>query len=54
MLYEVITEIEIQSGKRVLNRINQGSVGEEAVGRKGKYLTTAMVLKDSRLRNNFV
>ncbi len=49
-LYLIIDgEIEIQSGKRVLNRINQGSVGEEAVGRKGKYLTTAMVLKDSRL-----
>jgi len=49
-LYLIIDgEIEIQSGKRVLNRIESGSVGEEIAGRKGKYLTSAVARRDSRL-----
>ncbi len=41
--------IEIQSGRRVLNRIESGTLGEESVNKKGKYLTTAVSLKDSKL-----
>jgi DASS family divalent anion:Na+ symporter len=42
-------QIEIQSGRRVLNRIESGTLGEESVNKKGKYLTTAVSLKDSKL-----
>lgn len=41
--------IEIQSGRRVLNRIESGTLGEESVNDEGKYLTTAVSLKDSKL-----
>jgi DASS family divalent anion:Na+ symporter len=42
-------QIEIQSGRRTLNQIESGTLGEESVNRKGKYLTSAISLKDSKL-----
>lgn len=42
-------QVEIQSGRRVLNQIGAGTLGEESVNRKGKYLTSAIALEDSKL-----
>uniref|UniRef100_UPI004056BC4C SLC13 family permease n=1 Tax=Candidatus Electrothrix sp. TaxID=2170559 RepID=UPI004056BC4C len=42
-------QIEIQSGRRILNRINSGTLGEESVKKEGKYLTTAIALHNSKL-----
>ncbi len=47
-LYLVINgKIELQSGKRVLSCLSEGSVGEEAIRKGAKYLTTAVAREDS-------
>ncbi|MCI5122771.1 MAG: cyclic nucleotide-binding domain-containing protein, partial [Candidatus Electrothrix sp. AUS4] len=42
-------QIEIQSGRRILNTITSGTLGEESVKRNGKYLTTAVALQNAKL-----
>ncbi|MCI5208992.1 MAG: cyclic nucleotide-binding domain-containing protein, partial [Candidatus Electrothrix sp. ATG2] len=42
-------QFEVQSGRRVLNRVEGGTLGEESVKNKGKYLTTAVALNDSKI-----
>ncbi|MCI5157938.1 MAG: cyclic nucleotide-binding domain-containing protein, partial [Candidatus Electrothrix sp. AUS1_2] len=42
-------QIEIQSGRRILNQITSGTLGEESVNKKGKYLTTAVAVQDVKL-----
>lgn len=42
-------EVELRSERRSVNKINQGSFGEECIRKKGKYLLQAEALKDSEV-----